>query len=268
MSESTRLNKYRKKIVAGNWKMNNSVSDGVDLANGINRELADCREVDVVLCPTFTALKAVGEVIENSLVKLGAQNMHWEASGAYTGEISAAMLRDLYCHYVILGHSERRQYFGETDESVNKKVKAALAATLNPILCVGETLEQRESGEMENVIRTQVEGGLAGVELKGSGELIIAYEPVWAIGTGLTATPEQAQAVHAFIRETVASLYDDATAAALRIQYGGSMKPNNAVALLSQPDIDGGLIGGAALDARSFVDIIRAGMPEDASAGA
>lgn len=268
MPDSTRLNKHRKKIIAGNWKMNNRISDGVDLATNIKRELGNCKEVDVVLCPTFTVLKAVSEVIDSSRIKLGAQNMHWEACGAFTGEISAGMLRDLYCHYVILGHSERRQYCGETDETVNKKVKAALAASLNPIMCVGETLKQREAGETESVIRTQVKDGLAGVELGRRSELVIAYEPVWAIGTGLTATPQQAQAVHVFIRETVASLYDDATAASLRIQYGGSMKPNNAAELLSQPDIDGGLIGGAALDARSFVDIVRAGMPGVAKEGA
>ncbi len=263
MASDTRFKKHRKKIVAGNWKMNKTVTDGADLASSIARELAEFHDVDVVVCPPFTALKAVGEAIEESRIKLGAQNMHWEAAGAYTGEISASMLRDLYCHYVILGHSERRSYFHETDESVNKKVKAALAANLNPILCVGETLEEREAGTTEDVIRRQVVGGLEGVEL-GGGELILAYEPVWAIGTGLTATPDQAQAVHAFIRETVASLYDDATAASLRIQYGGSMKPDNAAELMGQPDIDGGLIGGAALDARSFVEIVRAGVQNGA----
>ncbi|MDE0837798.1 MAG: triose-phosphate isomerase [Kiritimatiellae bacterium] len=266
MGTETRLKKHRKKIVAGNWKMNNSVADGVDLATSVCRELADFLDVDVVLCPTFTAIKAVGEAVEDSHIKLGGQNMHWEASGAYTGEISAAMLRDLYCHFVIIGHSERRQYFHETDETVNLKVKAALAARLVPILCVGETLEERESDETENVIRRQLVGGLEGVVLDGTCELIVAYEPVWAIGTGLTASPEQAQGVHAFIRETVASLYDDATAASLRIQYGGSMKPGNAAELFAQPDIDGGLIGGAALDARSFVEIIRAGKPGTSNA--
>ncbi|MDA1044105.1 MAG: triose-phosphate isomerase [Verrucomicrobia bacterium] len=265
MASDTRIKKYRKKIVAGNWKMNKTVADAVDLAESICRELAKFRDVDVILCPTFTALKAVGEAIDNSSIKLGAQNMHWEASGAYTGEISAGMLRDLYCHYVILGHSERRNYFQETDETVNKKVKAALAATLNVIMCVGETREEREAGKTEDVIKRQIEGGLKGVELDG-GELILAYEPVWAIGTGLTATPDQAQAVHAFIRKTVAGLYDDATAGALRIQYGGSMKPDNAAELMGQPDIDGGLIGGAALDARSFVEIVRAAMPNGAKA--
>ena len=263
MGTDTRFKKYRKKVVAGNWKMNKTVADGAELAKSIRRELAEFRDVDVILCPAFTALNAVGQAIDNSTIKLGAQNMHWEASGAYTGETSAGMLRDLYCHYVILGHSERRSYFSETDEIVNKKVKAALAASLNPIMCVGETLEEREAEQTEDVIKRQVLGGLEGVELDG-GELILAYEPVWAIGTGLTATPDQAQSVHAFIRATVAELFDDATAAALRIQYGGSMKPDNAAELLWQPDIDGGLIGGAALDARSFVEIVRAAAEDGA----
>ncbi|MBL7077242.1 MAG: triose-phosphate isomerase [Kiritimatiellae bacterium] len=251
--------KLRKKIIAGNWKMNKTIADAQELASGVKLELAECREVDVVLCPPFTALKAVGDIIENTSIKLGAQNMHWEADGAYTGEISASMLRDLYCHYVILGHSERRTYFGETDTIVNHKVKSALATNLIPIVCVGETLEEREADRTQEVIQTQVEGSLSGLadEIK---QVVVAYEPIWAIGTGRTATPEMAQEVHAFIRRILTGLSDADTAETVRIQYGGSMKPGNAEELLGQPDIDGGLIGGAALDARSFVEIVRHGM--------
>jgi triosephosphate isomerase len=253
----------RKKIIAGNWKMNLTVVDAGDLARGIQRDVPEGREVDVVLCPPFTALKDVGSAIEESLIKLGAQDMHWEAVGAYTGEISAAMLRDLYCRYVILGHSERRQYFGETDDTVNRKVAAAMEATLVPIMCVGETLEQREGGETQAVVRRQLEGGLKGIDLGVSRDLVIAYEPVWAIGTGRTASPQQAQDTHAYIREILGEIYDASTASRIRIQYGGSMKPENAEELLEQPDIDGGLIGGASLEVRSFVEVIRAAIPKD-----
>jgi triosephosphate isomerase len=247
----------RKPIVAGNWKMNKTVAEAVDLAAAIKRELGDCKEVDIVLCPPFTAIQAVSETLTGSHVDLGAQNMHWEKSGAFTGEISAAMLRELYCHYVILGHSERRQYFGETDAIVNKKTKAALAASLKPIVCVGETLEEREAGRTEEVVETQVRGSLADLSPRELVECILAYEPVWAIGTGKTATPEQAQEVHAFIRRVLRDMSDDAVAESVRIQYGGSVKPSNARELMSQPDIDGGLIGGASLEARSFVEIVR-----------
>ncbi len=248
--------KYRKKIIAGNWKMNKSVSEATELANGIKLDLANFGEADVVLCPPFTSIHAVAEAVQDSQIKVGAQNMHWEASGAYTGEISAAMLRDLYCHYVILGHSERRGYFGETDAIVNKKVKAALAAHLNPIVCIGETLEERDAGRAQEVVRGQVMNSMAdlGADL---GKLVLAYEPVWAIGTGRTASPEQAQEMHALIRATLESMSDGDVASGIRIQYGGSMKPENASELLGQPDIDGGLIGGAALDALSFVKIVE-----------
>ena len=251
------MSRLRKKIIAGNWKMNKAVGEGQDLASDIKRELAECRDVDVVLCPPFTALKAVGDVISDSVIKLGAQNMHDESDGAYTGEISAGMLRDIYCHYVILGHSERRAYFHETNESVNLKVKAALAANLVPIVCVGETLDEREGGSAQSVVREQLTNSLAGLgdDLK---TVIVAYEPVWAIGTGRVATPAQAQEMHAFIRAVLAEIDSEETAEIVRIQYGGSMKPTNAAELLAQPDIDGGLIGGAALEARSFVEIVRA----------
>ena len=248
----------RKKIIAGNWKMNKTVAEAKALADGIKRELESEAKVDVVLCPPFTAISAVSEAVSGTQIAVGAQNMHFEASGAYTGEISAEMLREQYCRYVILGHSERREYFGETDEGVNKKTKAALAAGLIPIVCVGETLEEREAGQIESVITTQINDGLAGIEAADLKKVVIAYEPVWAIGTGKTATPEQAQEVHALIRGLLASLSDAATAEAVRIQYGGSMKPANALELLSKPDIDGGLIGGAALDANSFVAIVKA----------
>ncbi len=249
--------KYRKKVVAGNWKMNKTTADAVDLASGIKMDLGEYQDVDVVLCPPFTALQSVGETIANTTIKLGAQNMHWENSGAYTGEISAGMLRDLYCRYVILGHSERRALFGEDDETVNRKVKAALAATLTPIVCVGETLAQRQAEQTQAVVTSQVRGSLADLG-DGLGKVIVAYEPVWAIGTGLTATPEQAQEVHALVRATLAEMGGEEVASTIRIQYGGSVKPSNAEGLFAQPDIDGGLIGGASLEARSFVEVVKA----------
>ncbi len=253
------MSKNRKIIIAGNWKMNKSIAEAEELTRNITMELGETSEVDVVVCPTFTALKSVGDIITNTTVKLGAQNMHWEAEGAYTGEISASMLRDLYCHYVILGHSERRTYFGETDEIVNNKVKAAIAANLKPIVCVGESLEQRESDQTKDVIKGQIEKSLAGLG-ENLDKVIIAYEPIWAIGTGLTASPEQAQDVHAYIRSILEEMGGTDIAQSIRIQYGGSMKPANAEELLSQPDIDGGLIGGAALDASSFAGIVNAGI--------
>jgi triosephosphate isomerase len=248
----------RKPIVAGNWKMNKTVAEARDLVEQIKVELGDLKGVDVVLCPPFTALSAVSDAITGTPLDLGAQNMHWEKSGAYTGEVSPSMLREIFCHYVILGHSERRTFFGETDAIVNDKVKAALNANLHPIVCVGETLEQRESGVTESVIEEQVRGSLKDIGEHELQSLVVAYEPVWAIGTGLTASPEQAQEVHAFIRGVISNIAGSTVADAVRIQYGGSMKPGNASDLMAQPDIDGGLIGGAALDARSFVEIIKA----------
>ena len=238
--------------------MNKTVGEAEALAEAVKRELSNDTKVDVVLCPPFTALSAVSQTVSGSNLAVGAQNMHWEAEGAYTGEVSAAMLRDLFCRYVILGHSERRQYFAETDANVNRKAHAALAAGLKPIVCVGETLEEREADRIEAVITTQVNGSLKDLTPAQLKSVIIAYEPVWAIGTGKTASPEQAQEVHALIRTLLAKLSDQGTADAVRIQYGGSMKPGNAAELLSQPDIDGGLIGGAALDAPSFIEIVKA----------
>ncbi|MDD3441346.1 MAG: triose-phosphate isomerase [Kiritimatiellae bacterium] len=248
----------RKKIVAGNWKMNMTTAEAASLVTALKADLANFREAEVVVCPPFTALATVSELVQGTHIDLGAQNMHWEKGGAYTGEISAGMLRELYCHYVILGHSERRQYFGETDEIVNRKAKAALASSLHPIVCVGETLEQREAGQVESVITTQVQGSLAGLSAKELLDSVIAYEPVWAIGTGKTASSEQAQEVHALIRKVMAGMHDETVAQSVRIQYGGSVKPGNARELFGMPDIDGGLIGGAALDAKSFIDIVRA----------
>ena len=256
------MSKLRKRIIAGNWKMNKSVAEAKDLASEIKRELADCRDVDVVLCPPFTALPIVGEVMDTTQIKFGAQNMHWESDGAYTGEISANMLRSIYCHYVILGHSERRSYFGETDAIVNKKAKAALAANLKPIVCVGETLEERKAESQKAVVKAQLEGSLADISVDDLKRVVLAYEPVWAIGTGEVATPAQAQDMHAFIRSVLAEISNASVADGVRIQYGGSMKPSNAAELLGQADIDGGLIGGAALDARSFVELVRIAQSE------
>jgi triosephosphate isomerase len=239
--------------------MNKTASEAAALIEGIKKEVAGVSTVEVVVCPPFTDLKDAAAACAGSNVRLGAQNVHWESSGAFTGEVSAAMLKDLGVTYVIIGHSERRQYFGETDETVNKRTKAALAAGLIPIVCVGETLAERDAGQMEAVVVRQTKAGLAdlGADLK---KVVIAYEPVWAIGTGRTATPAQAQEVHALIRRTLAEICCGDTANAIRIQYGGSMKPENALELMSQPDIDGGLIGGAALKADSFAAIVKAGV--------
>lgn len=252
------MDKHRKYIIAGNWKMNKTRGESVDLAEGIAKELGDQTSVEVVLCPPFTSLESVAAVIEDSPIKLGAQNMHPAAGGAYTGEISAEMLRYFYATHVILGHSERREYFEESDAFINEKVLAAFAGNLKPILCVGETLEQREGGQTLEVVDSQTRSGLANVTSGDAESLVIAYEPVWAIGTGKTATPEMAQEVHASIRGILVDLFGDPVAQKIRIQYGGSMKPGNALELLSQPDIDGGLIGGASLDIKSFSDIINA----------
>jgi triosephosphate isomerase (TIM) len=248
----------RKKLIAGNWKMNKGSADAVTLAKDIITEIGRGTEVDVVVCPPFTALEAVGQALEGSIIKLGAQNMHPEPSGAYTGEVSAEMLRSHYASYVILGHSERRTYFGESDTFINQKVIAALKAQLKPILCVGETLAERESASTLKVVQTQLEACLDGVSKDLATNVVIAYEPVWAIGTGKVATTEQAQEVHAFIRQLLGKIFGASVAGRMRILYGGSMKPANAPELLVQKDIDGGLIGGASLEARSFVDLITA----------
>ena len=248
----------RKKFIAGNWKMNKTSADGVALVRDIVAAVGKQSDVEVVVCPPFTALESSAHALEGSNVKLGAQNMHFEASGAFTGEISAQMLRAIFATHVILGHSERRTIFGETDELVNKKVLAALKNQLRPIFCVGETLAEREAGATLKVVQTQVERGLEGVNKEGAASVVVAYEPVWAIGTGKVATTEQAQEVHAFIRGLLTNLFTEPVAQKMRILYGGSMKPANAPELLAQKDIDGGLIGGASLEARSFVELVTA----------
>jgi triosephosphate isomerase (TIM) len=249
----------RKKIVAANWKMNMTQAESERFVETFLRDCGEIIDVEVVIVPPFTAIAKVIEALGRAHnIKVGAQNMYWEKSGAFTGEISAALLRDLFVHYVVLGHSERRTLFGETDEMVNRKVRAAHEATLRPIVCIGETLEQRDKGNVEKILSIQLRGSLAGLTPKELQETVIAYEPVWAIGTGRNATPQQAQEAHAFIRHTLREMADDATAERVRIQYGGSVKPENARELMSQPDIDGALVGGASLDPRSFAEIIKA----------
>jgi triosephosphate isomerase (TIM) len=254
----------RKKIVAANWKMNMTQAESAAFVESLLLDLGDIRDVDIVIVPPFTAIAKVTEALGSEQnIKVGAQNMHWEKNGAFTGEISAALLRDLFVRYVVLGHSERRSLFGETDEIVNRKVRAAHEATLRPIVCVGETLEQRDKGKVEKVLSKQLRGSLAELGAKELQETVIAYEPVWAIGTGRNATPEQAQEAHAFIRKTLAELSDEPTAERMRIQYGGSVKPANARELMSQSDIDGALVGGASLEARSFAEIVKAAQQEE-----
>ena len=247
----------RRYFIAGNWKMNNTASEAVELINGINAQIAGETSVDVAVCPTFTALDASSKALAGSNVKLGAQNMYTKASGAYTGEISAEMLKEFNCTYVILGHSERREYFKETDAFINEKVKAVLANGMKPILCVGEKLEEREAGNTIAVVSKQTSEGMAGLSAEEAQKVVIAYEPVWAIGTGKTATPAMAQEVHAEIRKVLADLFGAEASENIQILYGGSMKPENADDLLKEKDIDGGLIGGAALKADSFVALVK-----------
>jgi len=237
--------------------MNTTVTQAVELAQAVCDQYTR-HQVDVVLCAPFTNLYAVYSVIKDTPIALGAQNLYWEEKGAFTGEVSAEMLKSVGCQFVIVGHSERRQYFGETDETVNRKVVKALAHHLTPIVCVGELLQERESGLTEQVVERQVRGAFVGVTKADAAKIVVAYEPVWAIGTGRVASPEQAQEVHQFIRSILISLYDKELAESIRIQYGGSMKADNAAELLRQPDIDGGLIGGASLQAVSFLGIINA----------
>lgn len=251
------MNKERRLIIAGNWKMNKTVAESLDLVKGLKLDLANVKEVDVVVCPPFTALESVSKAILDSNIRLGAQTMSEHGYGAYTGEVCAGMLKEFSVRYVILGHSERRQYQKESDALIATKAAAVHAAALKPIVCIGETLEEREAGQMEQVLETQVRGSLAGLSKEQVAETVLAYEPVWAIGTGKTASTEQAQEAHAFIRNVVQTMLDEATAKKVRIQYGGSVKPANARDLMSQPDVDGALVGGAALEARSFADIVK-----------
>jgi len=237
--------------------MNKTVAEALELVRDLKHELANIKEVDIVVCPPFTALSEVAQVIRGSNIDLGAQNMSEHGPGAYTGEIAAEMLRELAVRYVILGHSERRRYQKESDELISKKAQAAHAASLQPIVCVGETLAEREADQTEKVLETQVRGSSKGLSKEQMSETIIAYEPVWAIGTGKTATTAQAQEAHAFIRGLLVKLFDESTARRVRIQYGGSVKPSNARELMSQPDVDGALVGGASLEAKSFAEIIK-----------
>lgn len=251
------MNKERKLIIVGNWKMNKTVAESLDLVRGLKRELANLKEVDMAVCPPFTALESVSREILDTNIRLGAQNMSEHNFGAYTGEICTGMLKEFSVRYVILGHSERRQFYKETDALVAKKALAAHAASLKPIVCIGETLAEREGGQMEKVLETQVRGSLAGLSKEQMEETVLAYEPVWAIGTGKTATTQQAQDAHAFIRGLLVQMFGDTVAKRVRIQYGGSVKPANARELMSQPDVDGALVGGASLEIRSFADIIK-----------
>ena len=237
--------------------MNNTEKEAVELVTALRSGLADVNTVDIVVCPAFTVLGVVHDVLLESNIRLGAQNMFWEDAGAFTGDVSAPLLRDIGVEYVIIGHSERRQFFGETDETVNRKIKAALAHGLTPIVCIGETLRQREEHRTFEVIETQCAKGLAELQVEEIERIVIAYEPVWAIGTGRTATPDQAQEVHKFIRGLLATMCGEESAQAVRIQYGGSVKPDNSAQLMSQPDIDGALVGGASLKADAFSEIVQ-----------
>src|SRR5438552_2859654 len=249
----------RNKNVAANWMTNMPQAESARFVESMLLDLGDITDVEVVIVPPFTAIPKVMEALGKAQnIKVGGQNMYWEKNGPFTGEISAALLRDLFVHYVVLGHSERRTLFGETDEIVNRKVRAAHAAGLRPIVCIGETLEQRDRGNVEKILSIQLRGSLAGLTPKELQETVIAYEPVWAIGTGRNATPQQAQEAHAFIRHILREMSDDSTADRIRIQYGGSVKPENARELMTQPDIDGALVGGASIDPRSFAQIIKA----------
>lgn len=250
----------RTKLIAGNWKMNNNVSDSLKLVNELNDLIKGEINAEILVCPPFTALYAVKQKLENSIIKLGAQNMHFESNGAFTGEISPIMLKDIGADFVIIGHSERRQYFNETDDLVNLKVKAALTNGIKPILCVGETLEQRERNMQEETVKNQLINGFKDIDDKNMNNVVVAYEPIWAIGTGRTATSIQANEMAYFIRDTIKDLYSLNISQNLLILYGGSVKGSNAKELMSQSDIDGALVGGASLKAGEFVSIIQNAM--------
>ncbi len=250
----------RKKIIAGNWKMNKLLKEAEELVLCLKDKVSDIDSVEIVVCPVYVHLYPISQILKDSNIKLGAQDCFWEEKGAYTGEVAPSMLKDIGVEYVIIGHSERRQFFFETNQWVNRKVKAALNAGLKPIICVGEKLEEREKGQTFSVIETQLREGLADLSAEQMSNCVIAYEPVWAIGTGKTATPEQAQEVHRFIRDWLSGRFDRQVASSIRIQYGGSVKPANAKQLLSQPDIDGALVGGASLKCEDFSAIVEAGL--------
>lgn len=244
-------------FMAGNWKMNKTVGEALDLVRELKAAISGVKTVEVAVAPPFTALYAIRKELEGSSIHLAAQNLYWEEKGAFTGEVSPLMLKEVGCDYVIIGHSERRQFFGETDETVNRRIKAALAQGLKVIFCIGETLKEREEGKTFSVIESQVEGGLKGLDDKKMRNMVIAYEPVWAIGTGKTATPEQAEEVHRFIRGKIEKLYSREVSKEIRVQYGGSVTPENVKGLMNQPNIDGALVGGASLKAESFSKIVR-----------
>ena len=249
----------RKLFLAANWKMNMTVAETAAYIKTFLAESGDDTDVDTILIPPFTALAKASELIsESNSLKLGAQNMDAHKAGAFTGEVSAVMLRELFVRYVVIGHSERRQLFGETDATINQKIHAAHEAALKPIFCVGETLAERDGGQVEEVLSRQLRAGLAGVDAKTIQETVVAYEPVWAIGTGRNASPEQAQSAHAFIRREIAALTDGSVAERVRLLYGGSVKAANAAALMAEPDLDGALVGGASLDPREFAEIAKA----------
>jgi triosephosphate isomerase len=247
----------RTPFMAGNWKMNKTIAEAVELVTALREKVDTIDGVRVAVCTPFVDLAPVAEALKGSRIEVGAQNMFWEDKGAFTGEVSPVMLKDV-ASLVIIGHSERRQYFGETDETVNKKVKAALAHGLTPIVCVGESLEQNQAGETESFVRSQVRAGFEGITAEQMKGIVVAYEPIWAIGTGLAATPEDANRIVGLVRATLADMYGDETAQEVIIQYGGSMKPGNVEALMAQPEIDGGLIGGAALKAPDFITLVEA----------
>jgi len=250
----------RKKFIAGNWKMNLDNAAAAALAQGLIRSLDSGTAVDVAVCPPFVYLSAVAAALKGGQIALGAQDVYYEPNGAFTGEISVAMLRDVGCTYAIIGHSERRHVIGENNTLINRKVRAALAGGLWPILCIGELLEEREAGKTEAVLETQLREGLVDIPARDMRSITIAYEPVWAIGTGKTATPQQAQDAHAFCRQIIADIFDNDTAQSVRIQYGGSVKADNAVELLGQADVDGALVGGASLKVNDFIAIVKAGV--------
>ncbi|MCK4609046.1 MAG: triose-phosphate isomerase [Gammaproteobacteria bacterium] len=247
----------RTPIIAGNWKMHNTIAAALELVKGIHYGLPWPGEVEVIVAPPTTAISKVADFLQDSYIQVAGQDLFWEESGAYTGEISGTLLQDAGASAVIIGHSERRQYFHETDATVNKKIKAALALQLMPIVCVGETLAEREAGQVTEVVRTQILEGLAGLTTAEVTDLVIAYEPIWAIGTGKTATPQQAEDVHVIIRHIIAEQFGNDAADAVRILYGGSVKPANSKELLSLPNVDGALVGGASLKAADFIEIIK-----------
>lgn len=247
----------RKPVIAGNWKLNKTIKEAIELVTLLKRRLDDIQNVEVVVCPPYTALSDVSEILMESNIRLGAQDVYWEEKGAFTGEVSSGLIKDAGATFVVIGHSERRQFFYETNDTVNKKTKAALKSGLTPIVCVGEMLAEREANKTFQVIESQLKGSFANFSQGEIDKLVVAYEPVWAIGTGKVATPQQAQEVHAFIRKELSKAFGEETAKALRILYGGSVKADNISDLMSQADIDGALVGGASLEAEGFSQIVK-----------